>query len=358
MKLWLLLIIFSSAFCFGQNPLIGSRNLLVVPVNYSDKKVEPAQVAQMKYLIAQSNKYFNEVSYSQFEFSVDFISAGKVQVSRPAFSCESVTMKMEVQSILENIGIEHSQYDYKLYFAPKGSCLVPGLRMRDTIFIHGESYLNVVAHELGHLIGAKHARAVECSNGVLSGNCDLWEYGNMFDIMGVSAGATNLQGAELTGHFSVASKEFLGWLNTATTAPIIESKENGIYTIAALEENSLRPKGIKVLRNIEQETGTKTFFYIEFRAPIGFDAFIDDDQRSKKGIILYLVEENNPDSINLLDMTPETSFLRQAEKTGKYQFDGTLQVGQQFFDEESCVTIKHDSITEDNNALIDIKHGC
>ncbi len=122
-------------------------------------------------------------------------------------------------------------------------------------------------HELTHVLGGKHACALDCRADSVSKNlagCQSIEYGDIYDSQGVSYGPVG-----------AATKEKLSWLGAASTeGPFISNvTKSGIYKIAPdttagglILATETRPRALKIRVN------DYLTYYIEKRTPVGFDA--------------------------------------------------------------------------------------
>jgi hypothetical protein len=146
-------------------------------------------------------------------------------------------------------------------------------------------------------------------------------------------------------------KERLGWLNYGTSPSITTVTASGTYVINAYELASPGPNALKILKSIDPTTGTKTWYYIEARQAIGFDAFLTNgtcltcgSQNETNGVLFHIGTDGSGNSGDLLDMTPATP------TTGGW-FDPSLAVGQSFQDPAAGVTITTDWVTSTQAAV-------
>jgi Gametolysin peptidase M11/Abnormal spindle-like microcephaly-assoc'd, ASPM-SPD-2-Hydin len=110
---------------------------------------------------------------------------------------------------------------------------------------------DVLAHELGHNVGLRHAQT-DANNDGLS-DC---EYCDTSDIMGYALGSWRAINAPHRAH--------MGWLDAAR---IVDGASGGVFTISALGmQNPPHPQVVK----IEPPEGRA--YWLSYRAPIGYDA--------------------------------------------------------------------------------------
>jgi hypothetical protein len=96
------------------------------------------------------------------------------------------------------------------------------------------------------------------------------------------------------------------------------------------------------LKSVDSTTGAKTWYYVEARKAVGFDAFLADGvyytQNETNGVLFHVGTDGNGNSGDLLDMTPTTS-------TSSGWLDASLAVGQSFQDPAAGVTFTTTQVT-------------
>jgi hypothetical protein len=111
---------------------------------------------------------------------------------------------------------------------------------------------------------------------------------------------------------------------------------DGTYTIEPYESPGSGPKALKILKSTDAATGARTWYYIESRQPIGFDAYLADPsvgaQQVMSGLVIHTGSESSGNSAFLLDMTPATPVYY-------WWYDFALAPGQSFVDPDTGLTI-------------------
>jgi hypothetical protein len=138
----------------------------------------------------------------------------------------------------------------------------------------------------------------------------------VFDVMGTSF-----------GHYNAFQKERLGWLNGNGAPPVTTVQASGTYVIERYPTATTSPKALKIVKQVEPSTGWKTWYYLEYRQPVGFDTALSGSVLN--GAVFHMASEGDAKSSDLLDMTPRTSSW----------FDSTLPLGRSFTDAGAGVTI-------------------
>jgi len=147
----------------------------------------------------------------------------------------------------------------------------PDRPARDTWF-NGSSGCLVLVHEPGHNLGLKHASSMNCGTRVFvdapNGVCTHSEYGDTMDAMGSGC-----------RHMNAYTKTYQGWFGGCN---MVDVSASGTFNLLPVE---LPCNGIQALQIKMPKTrpfyrsggggsaGTTnlTHYYVEFRAPIGFD---------------------------------------------------------------------------------------
>ncbi|MGH8598351.1 MAG: Ig-like domain-containing protein, partial [Gammaproteobacteria bacterium] len=165
--------------------------------------------------------------------------------------------------------------------------------------------------------GLYHSHSLDCGAAVIGGTCTSSDYGDYFDTMGSSS-----------YHFNAFQKERLGWLSYNASPPITTVLTDGVYWISPYQTDTDDPKALKILKSTDSITGKKTFYYLEVRRPIGFDAGLSGNSNIMNGVLVRSGSESSADSSYLLDMTPATASWS----------DPALTVGQTFSDADAGVS--------------------
>lgn len=177
-------------------------------------------------------------------------------------------------------------------------------------------------HEFGHTFGLYHAYNWECGNNMPPSNC----YSDPVDVYDVMGGVGD------RAHFNAFHKEKIGWLDKTQIVTYIP--KHGLYTIEPYETNS---PGIKMIK-IQLNDGT--FYSIEYRRPIGYDAKIlkgwyINDGRPYEGAMVHWNNEVQKVDTHLFDLTPTDSSRQRP----------ILLSGSIFYDLVHDVTIRVDQAT-------------
>lgn len=278
----------------------GEQKVLVLLVNFQDKQTQPWTPDQVRNVVFTSvNNFYKESSYQQTWLTGDVFGWYTLPINS---TCTTSTIATYARQAATAAGIDLSAYNRHVYAFPSLSCGWTGSGMvsgnPSQAWINGSMTLRTVGHELGHNFGLYHARALDCHPNVLGSSCPTIDYGDILDILGKSG---------VTGHSHANQKERLGWLGYGNSPAITTVQSSGTYWIDPYETVGSSPKALKILKSVDPTTGRKTWYYVEFRRPVGFDSFISGNSNVMNGVMVHTGTESYTSDNYLLDMTPETS---------------------------------------------------
>jgi hypothetical protein len=311
----------------------GEQKVLVLLVNFQDNTSQPWTIDQVRNTVFTSvNNYYLEASYQQTWLSGDVFGWYTLPINA---TCTESTIGTYANQVATAAGINLSAYKRLVYAYPTVSC---GWTGSSTIggnpsqsWINGSMAVRTVGHELGHGLGLYHSSAWDCGTQVVGTTCSSVEYGDVIDIMGQPG---------ITGHFNAYQKERLGWLGYGASPPVTTVQTNGTYWIDPYESPGANPKALKILKSTDPTTGKNTWYYVEFRRPVGFDSFISNNSNVMNGVMIHMGTDSAGYNY-LLDLTPDTTAWT----------DAALDVGRSYNDANSNVTISVSSVSSTGAAV-------
>lgn len=301
----------------------GEQKVLVLLVNFQDKTTQPWTTTQVRDIVFNSvNNFYRESSYGQTWLAGDVFGWYTLPIS--SATCDQNAIATYARQAATAAGIDLSAYTKQVYAFPSLPCGWTGWGTYggnpSQAWINGSMSVRTVGHELGHNFGIYHARALDCGADVVGPNCSIIEYGDSWDILGQSG---------VVAHSHAAQKERLGWLGYGISPALTTVESSGTYWLDPYESLGSNPKALKILKSTDPTNGKKTWYYVEFRRPIGFDSFISSNSSLMSGIVIHTGTEAYSFDEYLLDMTPATSSFS----------DGALVVGNSYTDPNVNVTI-------------------
>lgn len=326
----------------------GEQKTAVILVNFQDNTSQPRTKAELDTLVfGQVSDFFWENSYQKTLLSGDTFGWFTIPVTTA--DCSWTSIAQEGNRAATAAGADLSAYTRFVYLYPNASgCVVGGggdigPAGEKRVFINGASgfTLQMIAHEMGHGFGLMHSDALDCDLTPIGNSCSTVGYGDAADTMGGE------------GHFNAFQKERLGWLGAAGAPPIATVTGSGRYAIAPYETTAAGAKALKILKSVDATTGQKTWYYVEYRQPTGFDALLAGRGNLTTGVLVHTgtVSAGGIATSLLLDMTPNSSDWIA------YEFqDGALGVGRSFVDANAGVAISL-AAADAGGATVDVSLG-
>jgi hypothetical protein len=318
----------------GSGP---TRSVAVILFNFADDPRRPYTPEQARQAVFTGNasvsSYLRESSYGRVELSGDVF--GWYTIPEERDGCRFGQWGKAAEAAARSAGVDVGAYQHRVLVFPNvpacdwtGMAELPG----SLSWINGELSVRIVAHELGHNLGAHHAGGLRCTAGgvrvAVGGSCTVDEYGDPFDIMGAGE-----------RHTSNWNKARLGWLAGSNLAT---ATANGTFTLTAQETLT---SDLQVLR-IPRRDGL--FYYLELRRPFGsfFDNFALADP-AVRGISVRLAPDYSSTlQSRLIDTTPGTDTFA----------DAPLTAGRTFADSDNGIWVVNRGIAA-GRAVVEIALG-
>jgi hypothetical protein len=301
----------------------GAQKTAVMLVNFSDKATQPYTPATAQSIFFTTTSNFDlENSYGQTWLTGDVF--GWYTIALTSTVCDYNTLSAQAQAAASAAGVNLSNYSRYVFAFPDNACGWWGLGTvggyPSSAWINGSLQLMVAGHEMGHNFGLDHSHSLDCGTAVLGTTCTMSEYGDTLDIMGSSS----------PYDFNSFQKERLGWLNYGASPPLTTVASSGTWSIEPMETNGSGSKALKVPRGT-----TGSYFYVELRRGLGFDAGLTSNTNVSNGVVVHLASPSDPNSSDLLDMTAGASSWS----------DPALVAGQSYTDTTSGVTITVNTVS-------------
>lgn len=322
---------------------LGAQRTLAILVNFQDKPSDkPWTATQASSLVFGDVSNFFKENSSQQTWLTGSV-AGWYTIPISSTVCDGFAIQDAAKAAAQAGGYNLSNYDRFLFIFPQNSaCGYSGMgqvgAFPSSAWIHNSLTLRTVAHEMGHNLGLYHAHARDCGNTTLGSTCTNQDYGDTVDTMGYSG---------TVGHFNGFNKERLGWLASGNITTVASS---GSFYI---KPNSVASSAAKVLKipNGLDSSGAASYYYVEYRQPVGFDAKITergviDSANMFNGVTVRQASPSNGNSGYLLDMTAGSDFVDMK--------DAALIGGRNFTDSGISITTQS---TDSSQALVTVDLG-
>jgi hypothetical protein len=312
----------------------GARSTIVILVNFQDRPShQPWSTDSVRNTVFTNlNQFDYENSYHRTSLFGDVVGWNTIGVKSTA-ACDDATLDQiatEAQNAATQAGYDLSRYSHQIYIFPQlNTCGWLGLGTIGKSYygysqswVNGSADMGVIGHEMGHNFGLYHANAYSCGTSPIGANCTNMEYADPSDIMGNQS----------SGHFNAYLKEQLAWLNAVGAPPITTVQTSGTYLLEPYETYTLNPKALKIQKST-LSNGSKDFYYLEFRQPIGADQDLSYlnyyGGNLLNGILIHQANSSNPNSSRILDMTPKSNTYYSSASDF---FDSALVAGKTFQD--------------------------
>ena len=323
---------------------LGPQRTLAILVNFQDNPSnKPWTSEQVASLVFGSVSDFFKENSSQQTWLTGSV-AGWYNIPVNSTVCDGFAIEQYGKSAAQAAGYNLSNYDRFLFIFPQNACGYSGMGQVGTLpssaWIHNSLLLRTIGHELGHNLGLQHAHALDCGDTSLSGTCTAQEYGDTLDIMGYTG---------TVGHLNAFNKERLGWLASSN---IIAVNSAGSFTLAPTSNPTTSAKALKIAKGLDA-SGAPSYYYLEYRQPLGFDAQITDrgvvdPANVFQGVTVRQASPSNGNSGYLLDMTPGSNFVDMK--------DAALVSGRSFNDTSNGIYIST-QWTDASQALVSVDFG-
>lgn len=319
----------------------GPRTVAVVMFNFASLPATPWTAADARAAVftgpASLNAFEQEQSFGAIAL------AGKVRADGDVFgwytipngpgACDPDAWMAGANAAAAAAAVDLTGYQHRIYVFPhvaacawSGAADMPGT---DSL-LNGSISVRVLAHEMGHNLGAEHASALRCVDAAgvpvsYSTRCTQSEYGDPYDVMGTSQ-----------RHPAAFRKAESGFI---PAAGLVTALQTGTYR---LESSSALAGGVASLR--VQRGANPEYWYMELRSPAGVFENIAVTDPSATGVTIRLAGDYRVATrTRLIDAAPATATFA----------DAPLQMGQVFTDPTSGVAISVASVIL-GAAMIDV----
>lgn len=263
--------------------------------------------------------------------------AGPIALGSSMAGCPYDAIAAEADQRATAMGYTPSAYDHVIYLMPySGQCAFGGLGEMPghRVWSNGYTMSEIIAHELGHNMGAHHANLALCTDQTgaatpYSATCTSREYGDPFDVMG-SSGAL----------MSAFHRYQIGQL---PATQVVSLRQSGAVAVTANEAFALPGPRLVLVPIKTAHQPVHEYFALESRAALPpFDQWTQGDPVTT-GLTIRKVNDSHGPILQtqLIDTHPSGSF---------YGLNAPLQPGETFTDAADGISIT--AATDPSGALL------
>ncbi|HEV7806203.1 MAG TPA: hypothetical protein VGO80_10310 [Solirubrobacteraceae bacterium] len=312
----------------------GPRTLLVILLTTADVPTTTATVNRASAAVFTGASSANALYTQQSAGATRFVGrrladegdvAGPLAIAVSTAGCPFYALADAADAAARTAGWAVDAYDHVLYALPAGSgCSwgglgeLPGRRLWSV----GDPDSRIVAHELGHNLGAHHANAYRCTNGggpavTLSASCTSQDYEDPFDVMG-----------SFMRLMSSWHRAQIGELPAGQTLGVRESQT---VTLSSSDDIASAGTRLLLIPRKDPRVPVSSWLAVERRSSLGpFDLWAVNDA-VQRGVTVRLVGP--------LTLAAESQLLDASPATASFS-DAALQVGQTMTDAAHGISIR------------------
>jgi len=280
---------------------IGTKSVLVMRVDFTDKPGESVSQAQAETNMEAVRQYFYSSSFQQMDLSVVVTSLLRMPQTGSYYSGGNKYSEMQndARAAAVAAGYDTSTFQHDVLtftgigFGWGGLGWVGGKGS----WVQGNGLsTGVTAHELGHNVGNWHANYWSATGDSIIGPGTHGEYGNPFDVLGSSGSFPN-------GQFNSNFKNNLNWIPAAN---LHTASSSGTFQIYAMDHGGVlgaNRYAITVPINMPITTSEGTInedYWLEFRQKFTSNRWL------MSGITLKWGKSAIDKASRLLDTTPNS----------------------------------------------------
>lgn len=328
----------------AQAAVTGEQRTAVVLVNFVDKATQPISPAAAHSLVFGTvSDFYWEASYQQAFLGGDTFGWFTVPVS--SSTCDRDLIAAEGNKAAAAAGADITRYYQVVYMFPVNSgcgwsgTVGKGADGQRRVFINSSFQAYTVAHEIGHGFGPEHADGLDCGATTIGDSCAVRGYADEADVMG-----------NRVTHFNPFHKEQMGWLTPTGPYAITTVTSSGRYVLQSYASATAGLKALKIRKGTDAVSGQPTWYYVEARKAVGFDAPLANLGNLAQGVLVRTgMESNGIGTSLLLDMTPDSDTSSRVSDFN----DGALIAGASYQDPAAGITITVVAV-DANGATVDV----
>jgi autotransporter-associated beta strand protein len=304
----------------------GQKTLLIIRVDFPDAQGQVVSDATLGQLIADMNGVYTDMSSGKASFALLGQGSHITPTVRMPKNSSNYGSWTSLSKVLDDARVAASAagYNYQNFTHEvvvtgavplvAGTAGVARVGARGAWLHNSQWNLKTCAHEVGHNFGLPHSGAWDTDDGSVIGPGKAWDYGNVFDFMGVGPSPHSSR------HFGASVKQFLDWM---PVSDVVKITSNGTTTTRIRAMDKVQADGNKRALVVDRP-GSSDDYWIEHRQLYGTNHGMRD------GVLVNWASINGGyQQPLLLDMKPETF-----EKT-----DAVLPLGKTFSDAAAAIHV-------------------
>lgn len=314
----------------GTSWTLGTKKILIIRVDFSDKPGEPVSVATAQDVMDNTVRPFLEnISYGK----TSLVTTVSTKLYRMPKTAAAYAVPNDSDGLHSDArAAAAADYDIASYdrvvvdFVDLSPPVIPGSTLKYTglatlggskVWVSDTFRWSILAHELGHTYGAGHSEIWIVNDGDPLSPAGAVDDGNdLYDRMG--------SGKDLRCDFNHRLKNLLGWLPDGAVADVTTSGTYRLYRFDSVAASLSQPLALRIFRDATR------WYWIGYR-----QNFASDIPASNGAYVLWAAPSDH--NTILLDLnTP-----------GNDIYDAMLQVGETLSDRTYGVTIK--SVAREGN---------
>lgn len=281
----------------------GPKTLLLIRVDFPDFQGQVVSDATLEQLIADMNTHYAAMSSGKTSFALLGQGSAITPTVRMPNNSSAYASHTKFSRVLTDAraaaaaaGFNYLNYTHEVVIM--GSTpVVPAtsgmanVGARGAWVYNAQWNLKTTGHELGHNFGLPHAGAWDTDDGSVIGPGSVWDYGNVFDMMGVGSASA------FQRHFGPTFKQYLDWI---PMSDVIKITTDSSTTSRIRAMDKVQADGNKRALAVDR-AGSTDDYWVEYRQLFGTSFGLRD------GVLVNWADINGGyQQPLLLDMEPDT----------------------------------------------------
>jgi hypothetical protein len=242
----------------------GEKTLLIIRVDFPDFQGQSASDSTLQTLISDMNSVYTDMSSGKASFALNGQGSAFTPVLRLPNNASYYNSFSRVLTAARTAavaaGYNYTDYTYEVVVTgtqPQipGTAGVAWVGARGAWLHNSQWNLKTCAHEMGHNFGLPHSGAWDTDDGSVIGPGEVWDYGNVFDMMGVG------ESPHTSRHFSASVKNYLDWI---PDTDVVKITTDGTTTTRIRAMDKVQADGNKRALAVDRASSSDDY-WVEYR---------------------------------------------------------------------------------------------